>query len=123
MSKLTNRDIAAFRKQITAAFKMVRTHDIWARQNHKCCGSCGFAALPDHILYTGDKPLGDAVFYSAQDRESMKSGKFYISFTTKRAANLLVMSGILSGILATWNGDEEERVCFEYIFPCVKEEV
>lgn len=54
-----------FKASLTQAFKALRKEGYWARQNWKCCQSCGWAAVPEE---KSDK----AIFYHAQDAQHIR---------------------------------------------------
>jgi hypothetical protein len=53
-------------ERVIAAFQSLETLGFFARINHTCCQSCGFAAVPEGY--------DDVVFCHEQDREAFRSG-------------------------------------------------
>jgi len=87
---------------ITAAFRDLRKHGYFAKQNHECCQTCGWAAVPE------DKS-NKVVFYHAQDAQDLKSrGSCYLAW----AGNGKEIVDILKAhnLKVEWDGTNDERI-------------
>lgn len=64
------------KQMLNEAFKSLRHRGIIARQNYKCCMSCGFSALEDEVKKraTSGKKINGVVFYHKQDNERRLDG-------------------------------------------------
>jgi hypothetical protein len=70
---------------ITIAFRELRKHGYFARQNHLCCATCGWNAVPDNFT---DR----AVFYHNQDAHDLKDiGWCYLSWAGNSEEILLIL--------------------------------
>lgn len=92
----------AFRAKITAAFKSLRKHGYFARQNWKCCQTCGGAAIPEAKQ---DK----YAFYHMQDDASISDGYCYIAW--EGDGNIICQALFDAGLFVYWNGTNEQRIC------------
>ena len=82
------------RQRITRSMKDLTKLGYFAKANHECCSSCGWAVI-------SDKDAEKAVFYHSQDAEAIKGGTIHDS-----------------GLHIAWSGDGEEivRVFHKYGF-------
>jgi|Laugresu1bdmlbsd_1035121.scaffolds.fasta_scaffold00478_19 hypothetical protein len=88
---------------LTKAFKELRMHGYFARQNFTCCQSCGWAEVPED---KGDK----AVFYHNQDYQSMKEGgDLYLAWSGD--GNLICNVLRENGMEVRWDGTSATRIC------------
>lgn len=87
---------------LTAAFRELRKLGYFARQNWKCCQSCGCAEVPD------DK--ADAyVFYHRQDTEHMATtGRCYLAWGGDGHKIAAVLTK--HGLRVDWNGNPNVRI-------------
>ncbi len=88
---------------LTKAFKELRKAGYFAKQNHTCCQSCGWAEVPD------DK-AEKAVFYHNQDHQSYKEGgDLYLAW----AGDGKLICDILRdhGLVVEWEGTPDRRIC------------
>lgn len=87
---------------LTKAFKELRKHGYFARQNFTCCQSCGWAEVPDD---KGDK----AVFYHNQDYQSYKEGgDLYLAWSGD--GNLICSVLRENGLDVEWEGTPDVRI-------------
>ena len=89
--------------RLSMAFKDLRKHRYFARQNFMCCQSCGWAAVPDG---KEDK----VVFFHNQDNEQRRNGEpLYLAWSGD--GNLI--SDVLRdhGMKVDWNGENSTRIC------------
>jgi hypothetical protein len=88
-------------KNLTKAFSDLRKRGYFARQNFMCCQSCGWASVPNEYER--------AVFYHAQDKESMKkSGEVYLSWAGNGQEIVKVFQD--NGFIVDWNGETTTRI-------------
>ncbi len=89
-------------ENLTKAFVALQKAGYYARENHQCCGSCGWTAIPN------DK-LDNVVFYHKQDAEALeKYGNCYLSWNGDPDEIIDILNS--NGIRTEWNGDEFERI-------------
>lgn len=90
------------RIQLTQAFKDLRKLGYFARQNHKCCQSCGWASVPD------DK-AERAVFYHAQDKQRMVADReVYLAWAGNGEEIVNVIKA--TGLNVEWEGTSGRRI-------------
>jgi|SRR6185369_16483288 len=89
------------KKQIGVAFRALRASGYFARQNWKCCQSCGCAALPE-----GTK---NYAFYHAQDAERLnKTGEVYLAWSGDGSTIVKALRD--AGLRVDHDGDESRRI-------------
>jgi hypothetical protein len=90
------------RKELNKAFAELRKIGYFAKQNHTCCQTCGWAEVPDE---KGDT----AVFYHRQDADDLREngacnlawsgdGKLITDILTKH------------GVKVDWDGSSNKRI-------------
>jgi len=90
------------KEQLAKAFKELRKVGYFARQNHKCCQSCGWASVPD------DKSER-AVFYHAQDKQRMdKDGDVYLAWAGSGEEIVSILKN--NGLNVEWEGTQGRRI-------------
>ena len=88
---------------LTKAFKDLRKHGYFARQNFTCCQSCGWSEVPED---KADK----AVFYHNQDHHSYKEGgDLYLAWSGD--GNLICETLRMHGLQVEWEGTPDRRIC------------
>lgn len=90
--------------KITKAFKELRTYGYTAKQNWKCCQTCGWSALTD-------EQAGRVVFYHAQDNNDLKrDGTCHLAWAgnRKEIVHILKKHGIK--VLNDSKKDQENRI-------------
>lgn len=88
--------------KITKAFKELRKHGYFARQNFWCCQTCAWASVPDSH---GER----AVFYHNQDnQELLKYGHCYLSWSGNGKEIVDVLEK--HGLQVEWEGTENKRI-------------
>jgi hypothetical protein len=91
------------KSNLTVAFKDLRKHGYFARQNFMCCQSCGWAGVPDG---KEDK----VVFFHNQDNENRLNGEpFYLAWSGD--GNLICDVLREHGIEVKWDGGNDTRIC------------
>lgn len=100
---MLNFNIKNMETNLSKAFKDLRKHGYFARQNFMCCQSCGWAAVPDG---KEDK----VVFFHNQDNEEKKDGK---PFMLAWAGDGNLICDVLrdNGIVVEWEGTSDRRIC------------
>jgi hypothetical protein len=88
------------RKNLELPFAALNGMGYFARQNWKCCQSCGCAAVPE------DKPY--FVFYHEQDSEKRKDGYCYLTWEGNGHEICEVFKA--SGFDTEWDGKAETRI-------------
>ena len=86
------------KKNLNAAFRLLRRRGYFAAQNFCCCQSCAWEEVPGN----GDK----AVFYHKQSAARLaESGECYLSWSGNKdeIAAILMTFGVLKEIPATEN--------------------
>lgn len=87
---------------LTKAFKELRKHGYFARQNFTCCQSCGWAEVPEDKSDT-------AVFYHNQDYQSYKEGgDLYLAWSGD--GNLICSVLRENGLDVEWEGTPDVRI-------------
>lgn len=87
---------------LTKAFRNLRRKGYWAKQNHACCQTCGWAEVPD-----GKEEK--VVFYHNQDNDDKIKGKpFHIAWS----GNGKEIQSILekNGVTTEWDGNNDKRI-------------
>lgn len=87
---------------LTKGFRELRKHGYWAKQNHTCCQSCGWAEVPD------DKSE-KVVFYHNQDNvHKVRNQPFYLSWSGdgNEIQNILRECGVET----RWSGSQDTRI-------------
>ena len=88
--------------RLSLAFKDLRKHGYFARQNFMCCQSCGWAAVPE-----GKEEK--VVFFHNQDNEERKKGlPLYLAWSGDGEIIKSVFEH--HGIDVEWNGSESTRI-------------
>lgn len=88
--------------KITEAFKDLRKLGYFARQNYKCCQTCGWAAIPED---KGEK----AVFYHSQDNtQLLETGSTHLAWAGDGDEICRVLNK--HDIATIWNGSDATRI-------------
>lgn len=88
--------------KLTNAFKELRKLGYFARQNWKCCQTCGWAEVPDD---RSDR----AVFYHAQDKATLdKQDYCYLAWDGDGQEIVAVLEK--HNLIVNWNGSENTRI-------------
>jgi len=89
-------------ENLTKTFKDLRKKGYFARQNFTCCQSCGWAEVPEEYS-------NKAVFYHAQDKESMKrNGDLYLAWSGNGREIVEIFEK--NGFFVDWNGENNTRI-------------
>lgn len=87
---------------LTKAFRELRKHGYFARQNFTCCQTCGWAEVPD------DKSE-KVVFYHSQDNDNkMKNESFYLSWCGDGNQIQTILRE--NGVETRWEGTQDKRI-------------
>lgn len=113
-------------RKVTEAFRAIRKHKIFARQNFLCCGSCASYALGTQLTEARakGKEAKGAVYYHRQDAEcALEAGVLYIGFgagdgddslamdeQTVEVGKITVQCLREAGLDVTWDGDKWSRI-------------
>jgi len=107
------------RQRITMGMKALRKLGYFAKANHTCCSTCGWAEIPDE---ESDK----AVFYHNQDADHIVKGtiedSLYLSWSGD--GDVIVQEFQKVGFEVAWDGTHESRIKLqhnprlEYIVGC-----
>jgi hypothetical protein len=90
---------------LTKAFKELRKEGYFARQNWKCCNSCGWEAIPD-------EQAKHAVFYYAQNANDLKEHGFcHLSWDGDGKKIVKILKA--NGLKVTWNGSKAQKIKVE----------
>ena len=104
MEKTKKKSEFSFRAPIKHAFEELRTLGYFAKENHTCCQTCGFAEA------TGDK----VVFYHNQDLDDLKlmSG-CYLSWSGDGKE----IVGVLEkhGLVVKWDKKDTSRIYMQLV--------
>lgn len=105
----------SIKPKITAAFRILRKHGFFARQNWSCCQGCGCSELPDGTT--------KYVFYHRQDGETLnRIGEVNLSWGTvvyRRKPSKEKLESIgkevvnalrAKGLTVEWNGKSDRRI-------------
>lgn len=93
------------RDRIKAAYKALRAKGYFCRSSFMCCGTCGWAAIPDERK---DKSL----FYHRQDaRDIDTDGGCYLAWSGD--GREIVAALIDAGLKVTWDGNPATRIWVE----------
>jgi hypothetical protein len=115
-----------FTNKLTAAFRLMRKMGLIAKQNWKCCQTCGcydITILAEKLKRGGKAPLGYA-FYHNQDKDSMvKRGDFYIAYggfnsqkygkfglDDKDVGGKIIYALTTFGLITKWDGNPNTRI-------------
>lgn len=90
---------------LTKAFKELRKEGYFARQNWKCCQTCGWAAI-------SDEQAKHAVFYHAQDARDLRE-KNYCHLAWEGDGKKIVKILKSNGLNVKWSGNKEQRIRVE----------
>ena len=88
--------------RLTAAFEQLRLKGYAAFENHWCCSSCGWSAIPD-------EQADRAVFYHSQDYNQFvetRTGYLVWSGDGQEICNTLTEAGLR----VEWNGSPDTRI-------------
>lgn len=94
--------------RLNTAFRCLRKAGYFAKQNHTCCQSCGWAEMTDE---QGKK----AVFYHAQDAEALDelgnikpNDKLYLAWSGDGSEIVKIL--ISAGLVIDWDGTSDNRI-------------
>jgi hypothetical protein len=122
--------VAYDKAALTAAFKMMRTFGLLARQNFLCCQSCGCAEVDNIVAEKRKKkkpvPLGYC-FYHGQDAERLRyDGKVHLAYgsidndgDSTAVGHIIAHCLDRSGLSFKWDGSRYTRIEVD----CVPQEV
>ena len=89
---------------LTKAFKELRKNGYFAKQNWKCCQSCGWAAMTD-------EEAEKAVFYHKQDNDTLKSkGECHLAWSGNRKEIVAVLKKNDIKVLNDKKSEQEQRI-------------
>lgn len=87
---------------LTQAFKALRKHGYFARQNFLCCQSCAWAAIPEG-------KFEKVVFYHNQDnQQKVKGHPFHLAWNGDGQAIVRILNE--HNVETTWDGDTSKRI-------------
>lgn len=87
---------------LTKAFRELRKNGYWAKQNHTCCQTCGWAEVPDG---KEDK----VVFYHNQDNENkVRNQPFHLAWSGDGNEIQTILRE--NGVETRWDGTENQRI-------------
>lgn len=89
--------------KVDRAFLELRKIGYFAKQNFKCCQSCGWAEVPEDA----DK----VVFYHAQDNEAWNDdGELDFPLYLAWSGDAKEIMSCFEGVNMDWDGDNEKRI-------------
>lgn len=97
-----NKKDFSFAPQLKDAFAELRTLGFFAKENHSCCGGCGWSAM------SADEAK-NAVFYHNQDLDDLKEDNTcYLAWSGDAKKIIEVLNK--HNIKTDWNGETSSRI-------------
>jgi hypothetical protein len=91
-----------FRRALGRGFRILQEHGYFAKQNWKCCQTCGTCAVPDEYAEF-------YVFYHEQDAECLRNeDKTYLAWAG--IGEEIVEIFRAEGLQVEWNGSRDRRI-------------
>ena len=89
------------KSKLSLAFAELHSMGYFAKQNHTCCNTCGWAEVPEGKT--------KVVFYHAQAADDLrKDGECYLNWSGNAKEIISVLTK--HGVEATWNGEEGTKI-------------
>jgi hypothetical protein len=89
-------------RSLDRGFRALRERGYFAKQNWKCCQSCGCHAVPDEFAQR-------YIFYHAQDADGLRErGETYLAWAGD--GHEIVEAFRAEGLRVEWNGSQDQRI-------------
>ena len=89
------------KSKLSQAFADLIKLGYFAKQNHTCCNTCGWAEVPD-------EQANKAVFYHAQSNIGLEKGQFYLNWSGDGKEICYVFEN--NGIETEWDGNPDLKI-------------
>jgi hypothetical protein len=90
------------KNKLTKSFRELRKMGYFARQNFKCCQSCGCSAIPEELK---DK----YIFYHYQDNgDLLRHGECYLAWSGNGEQIVKILKQ--NDVIVEWDGSQDTRI-------------